>query len=110
MRPIRRVEVVGGPSISSGSPRSEGFDALSTGSLPPALARAIVRTRNWLVDHQHPDGHWCAELEGDSILQSEYILLKWIIQQEHDPRLPWVANYLRSRAIEKPRWLKGSGM
>ncbi|PQO26321.1 prenyltransferase/squalene oxidase repeat-containing protein [Blastopirellula marina] len=36
---------------------------------------AAAATRDWLFSHQHADGHWCAELEGDSILQSEYILL-----------------------------------
>ena len=50
-----------------------------------------------LITQQQPEGHWCAELEGDSILQSEYILLKWIIEQEDDPRLPKIANYLRSQ-------------
>ena len=29
-------------------------------------------------------GHWCAELEGDSILSSEYVLMKWILGQEGD--------------------------
>lgn len=43
--------------------------------------------------------HWCAELEGDSILSSEYILMKWILGQESTPadraRLPRIANQLR---------------
>ncbi len=42
-------------------------------------------------------GFWCGELEGDSILQSEYILLQFIVEQEHDPRLPKIANYLRTQ-------------
>jgi squalene-hopene/tetraprenyl-beta-curcumene cyclase len=57
----------------------------------PALEKAIEQ----LTAQQDPEGFWCAELEGDSILQSEYILLKWIIEQEDDPRLPKIANYLR---------------
>jgi squalene-hopene/tetraprenyl-beta-curcumene cyclase len=44
---------------------------------------------------QDPSGFWCGELEGDSILQSEYILLKFIVEQEKDHRLPKIANYLR---------------
>jgi squalene-hopene/tetraprenyl-beta-curcumene cyclase len=48
-----------------------------------------------LASMQDPSGFWCGELEGDSILQSEYILLKFIIEQEKDPRLPKIANYLR---------------
>ena len=34
---------------------------------------------------QHADGHWCAELEGDSILITEYLLMKWILGQEKAP-------------------------
>jgi squalene-hopene/tetraprenyl-beta-curcumene cyclase len=47
-----------------------------------ASARAAVGALSSL---QRPDGHWCAELEGDSILQSEYILMKWILRQERAP-------------------------
>ena len=36
---------------------------------------AIERSRHWLLARQQADGHWCAELEGDTILESEYILL-----------------------------------
>ncbi|MCC6124488.1 MAG: terpene cyclase/mutase family protein [Pirellulales bacterium] len=39
------------------------------------VRRAIARTRKWLIDRQFPDGSWCAELEGDTILESETILL-----------------------------------
>lgn len=46
-----------------------------------SMARAIGALRSL----QKPDGHWCAELEGDSILQSEYLLMKWILGQERQP-------------------------
>jgi squalene-hopene/tetraprenyl-beta-curcumene cyclase len=45
--------------------------------------------------------HWCAELEGDSILSSEYLLMKWILGQENDrpsadpDRLARIASHLR---------------
>ncbi len=39
------------------------------------VRRAIARTRKWLLDRQFSDGSWCAELEGDTILESETILL-----------------------------------
>ena len=65
-----------------------------------------------LLECQHADGHWCAELEGDSILQSEYILLKWILGQEDDPRLPKVAAYLRRQQQPDGAWIQypGGGM
>ncbi|MCE9604797.1 MAG: terpene cyclase/mutase family protein [Planctomycetia bacterium] len=43
--------------------------------LAAPLRRAISRTRQWLLGEQADDGSWCAELEGDTILESEYILL-----------------------------------
>ncbi len=58
--------------------------------------QGLQRAVDALLALQAPEGYWCAELEGDSILESEYILLKWIIEQETDPRLPLIGNYLRS--------------
>ncbi len=58
---------------------------------------------------QRSDGHWCAELEGDSILQSEYLLMKWILGQEAAPMadgrdgretLGKITAYLRSQQRE----------
>ncbi len=52
--------------------------ALAESDSPPTAAplrRSIARTRQWLLGEQAPDGSWCAELEGDTILESEYVLL-----------------------------------
>ena len=43
--------------------------------MPAALTVAVAATCDWLLARQHPDGYWCGELEGDTILESEYILL-----------------------------------
>ncbi len=50
-----------------------------------SLAAAVHSTRQWLLDQQQPAGFWCAELEGDSILQSEYILLLAWLRRENSP-------------------------
>ncbi|MCB9950529.1 MAG: squalene--hopene cyclase [Planctomycetaceae bacterium] len=39
------------------------------------LQSAIAKTRTWLLDSQHEEGYWLGELEGDTILESEYVLL-----------------------------------
>ena len=39
------------------------------------LGAAIERTRGHLLALQHEEGYWLGELEGDTILESEYILL-----------------------------------
>jgi squalene-hopene/tetraprenyl-beta-curcumene cyclase len=61
-----------------------------------ALDRCLARAKESLLAKQHAHGHWVGELQGDSILESEYILLKWILRQENDPALPKINNYLRS--------------
>lgn len=39
-----------------------------------------------LFRKQHADGHWCAELEGDSITITEYLLMKVILGQDRAPQ------------------------
>lgn len=66
--------------------------------------------------------HWCAELEGDSILSSEYLLMKLILGQENDaegpggrrigrPTLERIANHLRLTQRADGTWgqYPGSG-
>ena len=65
------------------------------GDHSPRLDRAVAAARAALLARQSPDGYWCGELQGDSILSSEYILLKWILGQESDPDLVPITNYLR---------------
>jgi squalene-hopene/tetraprenyl-beta-curcumene cyclase len=45
---------------------------------------AIRRTAHWLRGQQADDGHWRAALEGDTILESEYLLLlAWAGRLDH---------------------------
>ena len=69
-----------------------------------AIDRALTKARTALLAIQKPDGHWCGELQGDSILESEYILLKWILEQEDDPALPKIAQYLRRLQMDDGGW------
>ena len=67
--------------------------------------RALGRATERLLAEQDAAGFWCGELEGDSILQSEYILLKFIVGQEDDPRLGKIGNYLREHDFKVARVL-----
>jgi squalene-hopene/tetraprenyl-beta-curcumene cyclase len=81
-----RVEIPVAPQRPRRSPRE---------TLDPAQL-ALTRAEAALLKLQNSAGYWCAELQGDSILESEYILLKFILGQEADPRLPPITHYLRS--------------
>ena len=63
----------------------------TTNDVEASLQSAV----NCLLGKHHPDGYWVGELQGDSILESEYIMLKFFLEQEDDPNLPLIANYLR---------------
>jgi squalene-hopene/tetraprenyl-beta-curcumene cyclase len=69
-----------------------------------AISSALEKAKAALLSIQKPDGHWCGELQGDSILESEYILLKWILGQEDDAALPKITNYLRRIQMDNGGW------
>ncbi len=86
------------PSASSALPEALPQNSREQQSHVDAgkLNQSIAQAKQALIGKRHADGYWCAELQGDSILESEYILLKFILGQENDPDLPLIANYLRS--------------
>src|SRR4030095_8261124 len=74
-------------------------DDLRTG-----VSRALGSAQAYLLQIQHPDGHWCGELEGDTILESEYILTMHFIGRLNDDRCRKAANYLRQKMLPDGGW------
>jgi squalene-hopene/tetraprenyl-beta-curcumene cyclase len=72
--------------------------------LTERLEAAIDRAQDWLLEQQATDGHWCAELEGDTILESEYLIYLHFIDSLEPTRLRKVANYIRSKALHEGGW------
>src|SRR5579872_3463895 len=70
----------------------------------PRLVAAIERTRDWLLAHQAPEGYWVGELEGDTILESEYILLLAYLGREGTPTARLCANYLLKQQLPGGGW------
>jgi squalene-hopene/tetraprenyl-beta-curcumene cyclase len=71
---------------------------------PDRVEAAWQKAKDALLRLQHPAGYWVGELQGDSILESEYLLLKFILEQEHDPELGRIANYLRNLQNSEGGW------
>lgn len=66
-------------------PEDAATDHLDVSNIDRAeLDHAIDAAVRALFSMQRQDGHWRAELEGDSILNSEYLLMKWMLGQEQD--------------------------
>ena len=68
------------------------------------LPQSIRLARQHLLSLQEPDGHWCAELEGDSILESEYVLLLHFLGRTDEERVQKAANYLRAQQLADGGW------
>ena len=81
-RPLRSPQLLpdAATAAADAAARDPGEQALHA-----VVAAAAERARAALESLQRPDGHWCGELEGDSILQSEYLLMKWILEAEDAP-------------------------
>src|SRR5215510_12892090 len=61
-----------------------------------ALETSIDQARRALLDFQRPDGHWVFELEADSTIPAEYILLRHHLAEPVDAALEAkIGNYLR---------------
>ncbi len=69
----------------------------------PALD-AVDRARRRLLDLQKPDGHWVGELQGDTILESEYILLLAFLGREGEERCRKAANYILAQQRADGSW------
>src|SRR5205823_10349691 len=76
----------------------------STSTVASSLRRAIVQTREWLLGQQHADGYWVGELEGDTILESEYILLLAYLGRENSERAHKTSRYLLNQQLPTGGW------
>jgi squalene-hopene/tetraprenyl-beta-curcumene cyclase len=92
---------------------TDGLEVVSPDRIEPATAarrfaaplrRAILRTRHWLLERQNPAGYWEGELEGDSILQSEYLLLLAFLGRERTPIASRIAERLVETQFESGGW------
>ena len=94
----------------SPSPPAGSAAAPSPGTMPDLasiqtrLGPAVTRTRDHLLSLQHDDGHWCAELQGDTILESEYILLLAFLGQGQSPRAKEAAAYMLAQQSAHGGW------
>ncbi len=82
------------------------------GEFAAELREAMSRTQQWLVGQQQPDGHWVAELEGDTILESEYICVLAFLGRHRTPTARKAAEYILSKQLPSGGWTiyPGGGM
>lgn len=94
------------PTTATATARAQGEDAR-------VIEQAIDRATQLLVDRQAKQGYWIGELEADSSLESDYVLLQlWLYPPDRDgtwrpktqERVDKAANYILSRQMPDGAW------
>ncbi len=85
------------------SPSSLGLES-RVPDFAGSVEAAVARAQQCLLERQAADGHWCAELEGDLILESEYILALVYLGRSAEPRVTKAAEHLRRAQRPQGGW------
>src|SRR5437899_12270530 len=68
------------------------------------LTEAIARAQARLLSLQAPDGHWIGELEADTTITSEYLLLGHLIDRIDRRKEAKAVQYLRREQLPDGGW------
>jgi len=104
MRLLRDVSVLPSDGHDGLLPEPDGPSCSPSPRLAEPVRRAIARTRTWLLGRQHKEGHWVAELEGDTILESETILLLAFLGREDSDLAQRAAQHLVDAQLPEGGW------
>ncbi len=89
-------------------PATETFGrrtAGQTGSPVDTLDESIKRSQSWFLPKQHQsEGYWVAELEADTTLTSEYLMLRRFLDRIDPERERKAVLYLRSAQLPDGGW------
>src|SRR5438309_6791903 len=72
--------------------------------LTSRVAAAVDGARKFLFSDQHAEGYWCGELEADTTLESDYILLHTLLGTGNPERFAKCANYILRNQNEDGGW------
>jgi squalene-hopene/tetraprenyl-beta-curcumene cyclase len=71
--------------------------------------RSIAAARDWLLGRQQPAGFWCAELEGDTTLESYMILIEAFFGRLGSAKSLDLARVIRDEALPAGGWSQYRG-
>ena len=91
--------------MENSSPYSSGPSSFSAASAPQMrfgkiddlvsrVAVAVDAARKFLFSQQHEEGYWCGELEADTTLESDYILLHMLLGTGNPQRFEKAAHHI----------------
>ncbi|HEX6502774.1 MAG TPA: squalene--hopene cyclase [Terriglobales bacterium] len=93
-------------SSPASSPRS-AVPQLRFGKIDDLASRvtaSVDAARKHLLSRQHEEGYWCGELEADTTLESDYILLHTLLGTGNQERFQKCCNYILQHQNEDGGW------
>ncbi len=93
------------PAVGKASETAHGCSTHSAIGHAEAIEKALVRSEDWFLQRQHPEaGYWVEELEADTTLTSEYLMLRRYIGAVDADREARMVAYLQRTQLEDGGW------
>ncbi len=93
------------PAVEKGSEMTHGRSAHSAVGHADAIEEVLARSEAWFLQRQHPEaGYWVEELEADTTLTSEYLMLRRYIDAVDTDRETRMISYLQRTQLEDGGW------
>ena len=100
--PLRLVSDKVAPLVATDSSRRPSAHTVSQ---PDAIDDAIRRSQSWFLSKQDPaEGFWVAELEADTTLTSEYLMLRRFLDCVDPVKEERAVRYLRTMQLPDGGW------
>lgn len=100
--PLRLISDKVGPLAAADAARRPSAHTVSQ---PDAIDDAIRRSQSWFLSKQHPtEGYWVAELEADTTLTSEYLMLRRFLDCVDPIKEDKAVRYLRTMQLPDGGW------
>jgi len=90
------------PSLAASAAPQLHFGKID--DLTARVSAALDAARRQLFAQQQTDGHWCGELEADTTLESDYILLHTLLGTVDHKRFQKCCNYILRHQNEDGGW------
>src|SRR5260370_39904544 len=98
------MRVIGSPAATAQGRQARQAEFRPDSHHLSSVSDAVDRAVSLLLSRQAFDGHWVGELQGDTILESEYILLLAFLGREGEEKTTRIANYLLSQQLPEGGW------
>ena len=69
-----------------------------------ALARAVRLSQDYFRRSQHPEGYWCGQLESNTTMEAEYLMLSHFLGRVDPERWRKLANHILSKQRQDGSW------